>query len=97
MKISTALLREKQIISERIPDDEREVFDGLCDYYKKEEDLKIFFIRYRHYLKDIYDPKWGTVIYEPLSRPIRIGYLLNTDIVFYSKHDSSFGLLFLNI
>lgn len=87
MKVSTALQREKQIIRERIPDDEKEVFDGLCEYYEKEEDLKIFFIRYRHYLKDIYDPKWGTINYEPLNRPIKIGYLLNTDIVFYSELD----------
>jgi ribosomal protein S6--L-glutamate ligase len=87
MQISSALLREKQLIKERIPDDEQESFDGLCDYYEKEEDLKMFFIRYRHYLKDIYDPKWGTVVYQPLSRPIRIGYLLNTDIVFYSELD----------
>ena len=89
MKISTQLLREKQLIRERIPDDEKEAFDGLCEYYEKsnEEDMKIFFIRYRHYLKDIYDPKWGTVNYLPLNRPIKIGYLLNTDIVFYSELD----------
>ena len=84
MKISTELHREKQIISERIPDDEKEFFDGLCEYYEKEEDLKIFFIRYRHYLKDIYDLKWGTINYRPLNRPIKIGYLLNTDIIFFS-------------
>ena len=82
------LRNEYKLIYEKIDEDERPVFEKFCSYYKSVEELKILFIRYRHFLKDIYDvDNWGKTVYEPLKRPIRIGFLLNRDKVFYSELD----------
>jgi len=82
------LKNEYNLIYERIDDEEKPVFKKFCSYYKTVEELKILFIRYRHYLKDIYDAdNWGKLIYEPINRPIRIGFLVNRDKVFYNELD----------
>ena len=81
------LQQEYKLILERIDVEERPVFRKFCSYYTSVDDLKTLFIRYRHHLKDDYDTNWGSVVYEPLKRPIRIGYLVNRDKVFYSELD----------
>jgi ribosomal protein S6--L-glutamate ligase len=87
MKISNEMLREKQLLEERIPDEDKETFLQLSEYYQDKDDFKTLLICYRHYLKDIYEKNWGSRVYEPINRPILIGYLVNPDIVFFSELD----------
>ena len=87
MKISNEMLKEKKLIEERIPADDKETFLKLSEYYQDREDYKTLLVCYRHYLKDIYENNWGSRVYEPLNRPIFIGYLINPDIVFFSELD----------
>ena len=88
-KAAELLLKEKELLQQRIPEEDKEIFNGFCKYYdnNNKNDIEELLVCYRHYLKDIYEANWGSVVYEPIKRPIKIGYLLNTDVVLCNELD----------
>jgi ribosomal protein S6--L-glutamate ligase len=85
--LTCQLKKEYELIYSRIDDEEKPIFEKFFSFYETTDEIRTLFIRYRHFLTDIYNPEWGTQVYEPLKRPIKIGYLLNSDKVFFNELD----------
>ncbi len=67
-------------------DDSKRELNLFLERCRTEADIETLLVRYRHLISDDRLNEDAT-IYEPLNRPITIGYLLNEDKIFYSQLD----------
>ena len=87
MDLNDDFKNELELIKKEIGEDEISILEQFVAKCRTSEDVNLLLIRYRHFLNEKYSSNWGSKIYDPIKRPIRIAYLMNPDKIFYNEID----------